>query len=45
MPSDSFNSAAFYDILTMVQKSYILATNRGAKTNFQNQNTTRKVAN
>ena len=44
MPSDIFDflqsdwlqqRAAFYDILTVVQKSYFLATNRGVKSVFK----------
>jgi hypothetical protein len=44
MPSDIFDflqsdwlqqRAAFYDILTVVQKSYFLTTNRGEKTIFK----------
>jgi hypothetical protein len=38
--------ATFYDILTVVQKSYFLATNRGAsEDNFQTQNYPKKFKN
>jgi hypothetical protein len=37
--------AAFYDILTVVQKSYFLATNRGMKTIFKLKTLPKKFKN
>jgi hypothetical protein len=54
MPSNIFDflqsdwlqqRAAFYDILTVVQKSYFLATNRGAKTIFKLKTLIKKFKN